>query len=254
VKYCCFFLCLCVQAQLIETLSPETVREFESYQAMVDRELHERIRGARPFQWIDESPEKKRMSAEGDIVTYPVTGPNGRGVTGGLVHDWIGVMYLRGIKLDAVRTFILDAERHAGAYPEVKQSRILSRDANDSVTLLRIVKKKILTVVLDIEYRNQWEQPASDRWVMTARSRKITEVSDDKPLPPDTGHGFLWRMNSQWSLRDDGNGVWVELRSVSLSRDTPRAVGWIVRPLIRNFPSEAIMSTLKATQRAVQGQ
>ncbi len=252
MRYCCLFFCLVAHAQLIETLKPETIREFTAYQAMVDHEREERVRGQRSFQWIDEHPEKKRQAADGEIVTFPFTGPNGRNVSDGLVHDWVGAMYLKGLKLDAVRIFILDTQRHAGAYPEVRQAKTLSHGPNSSVTVLRIVKKKILTVVLDIEYRNEWQQPAPDKWVMTACSLKVTEVEDNKALPPETGHGFLWRMNSEWSLREDQNGVWVELRSVSLSRDTPRAVGWIVRPIIRNFPSEALMSTLKATQEALR--
>ncbi len=254
MRYLCFLVCVLGHAQLIETLQPETLREFERYQAVIDRELQERVRGDRPFQWIDEHPDKRREVAEGEIVTYAIAGTNGRNVTDGLVHDWVGSMLLKGSRLDAVRKFLLDTGQHAHVYPDVQAARILSRSPNGSVTLLRIEKKKVLRVVLDIEYVNEWEQPASMRWVMIARSRRITEIDGDKPLPLDTGHGFLWRMNSQWSLREDPAGVWVELRSVSLSRDTPRAFAWIVRPLVRNFPSEALLSTLKATREAVKSQ
>lgn len=256
MRYCCFFLCLIAHGQLIGALKPETVREFDQYQAVIDEELSQRLHGLRPFLWIEEQPDKKRLAEQGQVLTYSLTGQDGRGVTGGLVHDWVGDMYLRGVKLEAVRKFLMDTDHHAGTYPEVKQSKVLSRDGNRAITKLRLVKKKVLTVVLDIEYRNEWQQPSPDKWTMSARSQKVVEVEDagsskEKALPPDTGHGFLWRMNSQWALRQDPGGVWVELRSVSLSRDTPHGLGWIIRPMIRNFPSEAIQSTLDATKRAV---
>jgi hypothetical protein len=157
------------------------------------------------------------------------------------------------VKLDTVRNLLLDTERHSVIYaPEVRSAKVLSREGDHSVTLLRLVKKKYLTVTLDIEYTNDWKQPGPDTWVVDSRSRKVTEVDNGTPLPPDTGHGFLWRMNSEWLLRQDSGGTWVELRSLTLSRDTPHGLGWIIRPLIRNFPAETILATLEATQRALK--
>ncbi len=251
MKFSCLFLCVAVHAQIIVNLNPESVREFEGYQVMVDRELSERTHGQRPFLWIDEHPEDKRKAAGGEIVTLPLTGGGGRNVTDGLVHDWVGAMYLRGLKLDAVTRFLLDTEHHARVYPEVTRSSVLSRSANQKVTRLRIEKEKVFTVVLDIDYDNQWEELPPGRWTMSARSRNVTEIDQGKSLPPGRGHGFLWAMNSQWSLREDAGGVWVELRTVSLSRDAPRGVGWLVRPVIRGFPGEAIASTMQATRTAV---
>jgi hypothetical protein len=253
VKYLCFLLCLTAQAQLIAALKPETLQDFAAYEVTVDQEFQQRVRGQRAFLWIDEHPDKKRQAEAGQVVTCAITGTDGRSVTSGLIHDWMGDVYLRGVRLDAVRKLLLETERHSTIYaPEVRSAKVLSRDANHSITLLRFVKKKYLTVTLDMEYRNDWQQPSPDTWVMDSRSLKVTEIDNGKPLPPDTGHGFMWRMNSEWYLRQDAGGTWVELRSLTLSRDTPRGLGWILRPLIRNFPAETILATLEATRRALQ--
>lgn len=257
MRYCCFLLCLVSNAQLIAALKPETAREFDTYQAGVDQERQQRIQGRRAFLWIDEHQDRKREAEEGRVVTVAITGSDGRSVTAGLVHDWVGDIYLRGIELEAVRDFLLATEHHPAVYHDVKQAKVLSREANSSVTLLRFLKKKYLTVVLDVQFKNDWRQAGPGRWVMDARSTKVSEVQDagtakENPLPPDTGHGFLWRMNSHWSLRQDNGGTWVELRSVTLSRDTPRGLGWMIRPLIRNFPAEAILGTLESTQRVLR--
>jgi hypothetical protein len=252
MKY--LWIALLVASPLVADLRPETIREFAAYQSTVDQELAKRERGQMPFLWLDEHPDQKREVRQGEVVTSAITGPDGRSVSYGLIHDWVGDMYLRGVTLDAVSRFLLDAGHHAGVYPEVNESKILSREANGSVTKLRLVKRKVLTIVLDIEYRNRWQTPSPGRWIMSARSSKVQEVDDGTAQDPDTGQGFLWRMNSQWSLREDADGVWVELRSVSLSRDTPRGLGWMIRPMIRSFPAESIVSTMKATQAALESQ
>jgi hypothetical protein len=239
------------------SLKPETLADFKKYQENVDREITLQVRGERPFQWIQQHPDRAQKARLGEVVTHAFTGNNGQSVPGGLIHDWVGVIFLQGVQLEAVRDLILNTDRHSAAYAEAQWAKTLSRGGNQSVTAMRLVKKKILTVVLDIEYDNQWQSPAPDKWVMRARSRKVTEIDDpntpeEKALPPDTGHGFLWRMNSNWLLRQDTDGVWAELRVVSLSRDTPFGLGWAIKPLIRDFPVEGINATLRQTQHALR--
>ncbi len=244
-------------AQFTTELKPETVAAFQKYQANVDQELNLQTTGKRAFLWVDQRSDLKQRAKTGEVVTYAFTGKNGQSVPGGLIHDWIGVIYLDGVKLAAVRDFLLDTPRHARAYTEVKSAKQLSRNDNHSVTELRIVKKKVLTAVLDIQYENTWESPGPDKWAYRVRSRKVVEIDDagmpkEKALPVDTGHGFVWRMNSDWLLRQDSGGTWVELRVVSLSRDTPRGLGWAIKPMIRDFPAEGITSTLRQTQAALK--
>ena len=87
MRYLCFLLCVTAQAQLIATLKPETVRDFEVYQATVDQDFRQRVHGQRPFLWIDEHPDKKRQAESGQVVTDAFTGTDGRSVSGGLVMN-----------------------------------------------------------------------------------------------------------------------------------------------------------------------
>jgi hypothetical protein len=244
-------------AQFTTELKPETVAAFQKYQANVDQELNLQIQGKRPYLWVDQRSDLAQKAKGGEVVTYAFTGKNGLSVPGGLIHDWVGVIYLKGAHLDAVRDFLLDTPKHARAYAEVKSAKQLSRNDNHSVTELRIVKKKILTAVLDIQYENTWQSPSPDKWAYRVRSSKVLEIQDagtpeERAYPVDRGHGFLWRMNSDWLLRQDAGGVWAELRVVSLSRDTPRMLSWAIKPMIRDFPAEGITSTLRQTQTALQ--
>lgn len=253
----CFLVCVSAHGQLIAALKPETVREFDAYMATVDQEVQQRLHGKRAFLWIDEHPDQKKLAESGEVITYALTGPDGRDASHGIIHDWVGDIYLRGVKLDNVRDFLLDSPRHPSVYHDVVRAKILSQADHHSVTQLRFFKKKYLTVVLDVQFNNHWQELGLDRWFMDSRSEKVTEIRDagtpsETALPPGTGHGFMWRMNSLWSLRQDAGGTWVELRSITLSRDTPFGLGWIIRPLIRSFPGDTIHATLEATQRALK--
>ncbi|MBI1896097.1 MAG: hypothetical protein HYZ57_05595 [Acidobacteria bacterium] len=244
-------------AQLVIKLHPDTLQAFNRYQQTVaGPEAEQRIRGARSFQWLDENPVERERARRGGSVTHSFTGRDGKGVPGGLIHDWVGAVYLSGARLQQVREFMLNTALHARAYPEVTSATTLARRPNGSTTRLRLTKKKHLTVVLDIEYDNAWQAPGADRFALTSRSRQVIEIdgagtASERSLPPGEGHGFLWRMNSLWLLREDQGGVWAELRVVSLSRDTPNGLGWILKPLIRDFPAESLASTLEATRKVL---
>ena len=63
--------------------------------------------------------------------------------------------------------------------------------------------------------------------------------------------GYLWRMNLYWRLEQEDDGVFAECHSLSLSRDIPRGVGWIVKPFVRSMPRESLEKSLQATRLAV---
>jgi hypothetical protein len=45
-------------------------------------------------------------------------------------------------------------------------------------------------------------------------------------------------------------GTWLEGEAVSLTRDVPTGLGWIVLPIIRDLPKESLANTLRSTRRA----
>ena len=71
-------------------------------------------------------------------------------------------------------------------------------------------------------------------------------------LPAGTGQGFLWRLNSYWLLEPRPEGLYLECRAVSLSRDVPTGLGWMIRPMIAGVPRDSLQSTLDAARKALQ--
>jgi len=85
----------------------------------------------------------------------------------------------------------------------------------------------------------------------------VEEVEDpgnqrEKVLPPDTGHGFLWRLYSHWRFEERDDGVYVECRAISLTRDVPFGLRWAIEPIIQKLPQESLTKTLEAARIALQ--
>ena len=42
--------------------------------------------------------------------------------------------------------------------------------------------------------------------------------------------------------------MYVECRAVSLTRDVPFGLGWVIEPIIQKLPKESLINTLNATR------
>jgi len=156
-----------------------------------------------------------------------------------------------------VLALIQDYDNHKLIYqPEVMDSKLISRQGNDFHIYLRLLKKKIITVVLDTDHQVHYRSIDRKRWLCRSRTTRIAEVEnagrqDERILEPDTGHGFLWRLYSYWRFEEREASVMVECRAISLTRDVPFGLGWAIEPIIQSLPKESLVNTLEATRRAL---
>jgi hypothetical protein len=245
---------LCALPAMAAELKPVTVEAFNQY----IRQTEQRLDTAKVFLWADESPERARRVREGEIVVQPYGPKPDFGVKGGgLVHDWVGSVFIPGATLEQTLALVQDYNRHRSIYkPEVVDSRILSREGNRFRIFLRLLKKKVITVQLNTEHDVQYTQLATKRWRSVSRTTKIAEVDnpgkpDEREKPPGKGEGFLWTLNSYWRFEERDGGTWVECQAISLTRDVPTGLGWIIEPIIRNLPKESLENTLRATRSAL---
>jgi len=76
--------------------------------------------------------------------------------------------------------------------------------------------------------------------------------SDERENPPGADGGFLWRMETWWRMEERDGGVYVQSEVVSLTRDIPTGLGWLIGPFVTSIPKETLTFTLEATRRAVE--
>lgn len=243
-----------LHAQFTTTLSADTNDAFEEYVRRVEQSLPT---GA---IWNDVGREyaTNAGSTRGrEIIVQPVGRQNPESVPGGLIHDWIGSAVIEHTTIDAVSAALVDFDRHQEWYPEVIQSKVLSKDA-EGVTGEWIVRRKnVITVVLRVQLQTTTDRVSRTERRLISRAERISEIERlsepaEREFPPGEGHGVLWRFNAYWRLRQDGNDVAVECRSVTLSRSVPSGLNWIINPLIRSIPRDTLESTLENTRKAVE--
>lgn len=237
-------------------LRPETVEGFNRYVKVTEESLRKQWEGQKSFLRIYDNPRILARVRKGEVVVERLNSDKHSMAPGGIVHDWIGTLYIPEIRVESVLRVLQDYNRHKQIYPEVIDSRLIKHENNTYWSYLRLRKKKVLTVVLNSDHEAHYYQVDQNRWYCRSYSLRIAEVNapgtpSERELPVGEDHGFLWRLYAYWHLDGDKEGVFIECRSLSLTRDVPYGLGWIINPIINDLPRESLKGTLESTRTAV---
>ncbi|MGD0303105.1 MAG: hypothetical protein ABSE86_39060 [Bryobacteraceae bacterium] len=178
-------------------------------------------------------------------------------VPDGMIQHWVGSMFMAGASIVQVKAVLQDYENYKNIYkPDVTESRLVAHQGDEFDVFLRLYKKQILTVVLNTNYHVRYSMPDQRHMFLISHSTRIAEVKDaanpdagEKPVGDDTG--FLWRLNSYWRFVEADGGVYAECEAISLSRDVPAIIGWMIKGFLEKFPKESMQNTLRGTEAAV---
>ena len=245
-----------VQAADTVRLTKDTLQAHAHYLEESEAGMKRTLDGDGPFLWCD-TPERDQQVRQGQTIAEFWSGSRPVNVPEGLIHDWIGATRVPLANIKQTLALIQDYDNHKNIYKsEVIDSRLIKHRGNDYKIYLRLLKKKIVTVVLDTDHDVHYSSIDSRRWCCRSATTRISEVEDagktnERVLPPDTGYGFLWRLNSYWRFHQRDNAVFIECRAISLTRDVPRGLGWVIDPIIRKLPRESLVNTLESTRRAL---
>ncbi len=240
-------------------LKPRTVEAFDNYLRAAEA-AHDQELGGTQFLWVDGSADRKRAVLQGKVLAEPSIGKGELDIPDGLIHDWTGAVFIPGISLPQLLEFMQDYGSHKRFYkPEVIDSRVVSRQGDEFQVALRLVKKQVLTVVLNTQYHVAYNRVDQTRASSKSFSTRIAEVESpgertEQELPPGRDHGFLWRLDSFWRFEERDGGVYMECRAISLSRDVPKTLAWLVTPMIRSLSRDSLTNTLEATRRGIGGE
>ena len=62
---------------------------------------------------------------------------------------------------------------------------------------------------------------------------------------------FLWKLDTYWRFQERDGGTWIECQAISLTRDIPTGLGWLIEPIIRSLPKDSLENTLRETAAAL---
>jgi hypothetical protein len=247
-------------------LKQHTIAAFNEYVKLTDARNQDELRRATSLLWIDGLPESVRTQAyealrRGEVKMQKLeTLENGEKIRcpGGMIHHWVGVVFIPGAKVHDVLEVLQDYDHHAQYYaPDVERSKIESRDGDHFVVFLRFRRHKVITVVLNTRHDVRYFRDSETREHSRSSAVRIAEVenagkSGEREKAPGEDGGFLWRMDTWWRIEERDGGVYVQSEVVSLTRDIPTGLGWLIGPFVTSIPKETLTFTMEATRKAAQ--
>ena len=245
-------------------LREATLRAFQDYVAKVEVRNQQGLSGDK-FLWIDSLPEAERTEAfaklkQGGVLMKHLGQKDSEGgaeISGGMIHDWEGMIFIPAAKLDEVLAILQDYNQHATYYaPDVERAKIEERDGDHFRVYMRFRRQKIVTVVLNTEQNITYFRDSPTRAHSRSSALRIREVSDpgtkeEKEKSLNEENGFLWQMETWWRMEERDGGVYVQNEAVTLTRDIPAGLGWLIEPFVHSIPKETLEFTLGATRKAV---
>jgi hypothetical protein len=246
-------------------LKQDTETAFQHYLQLTDARNAEELKRGSNLLWIDSLADSNRAAAYAELKRGDVkmekreTRENGEPLQcpGGMIHHWVGLIFIPGAKLDQVLGILEDYNRHSAYYtPDVERSKLESRDGDHFRVFLRFRRHKMITVVLNTEHDVRYYRDSPERAHSRSSAVRIAEVenpgkNDEREKTPGDDGGFLWRMETWWRMEERDGGVYVQSEVASLTRNIPTGLGWLIGPFVTSIPRESLTFTLEATRKEV---
>lgn len=246
-------------------LQRATITAFNHYVAVAEQQMQSSLRPFGPFLWIDFRPEASRKhfyhelrSGQFVIKRLETYEDNQEiEIPDGMVHHWIGLTFVPGATLKSAEVVLQDYQDYSQIYaPQVRRSKVSERDGDGFQLYLQFYKDSPRRVSYNVNFKVQRISLGPTRIASDSISTRIAQLQD--PSQPDSmeypigqDSGFLWRMNDYWRYEQKDGGLYMQVETISLSRDIPPFLGWFVRPVIRRVARETIAGLLEANRRAI---
>jgi hypothetical protein len=246
-------------------LKQKTATAFDRYVAATEARFASELRPAGTFLYIDAmNPDARRQAYDqlknGEVLVEKLE-TKASGVTSdvpdGMVHHWVGLIFIPGVTLAKTLPVVKDYDRRAELYkPDVSASHTISHNGDDFKMFLRLHQKRFTTVDFNTTYDVHWGSVDPTRVYSNSISSRIAEVKDPahpdgEELPVGTGHGYLWRLNTYWRFEEKDGGVYLQCEALSLTRDMPTGLGWLLKPLVTAIPKQSLNRALGQTRTVV---
>ena len=199
---------------------------------------------------------------KGELIIEPLAPATETDLSGAMLHHWRGTAFVRGATADDFERLMKDFSGYPQRFsPQVVMAQVLSphdgRIPDQFTAMMRVRQHHMITVVIDTTYDVTFGRLDALRRYSISRSTRISEIGSpgtphERALNGGEAHGFLWRQNIYWSYEERDGGLRMQIESISLTRDIPTGLGWIVRPYVESVPRESLEFTLRSVCSALR--
>jgi hypothetical protein len=239
-------------------LKMETVAAWDSYLRTADANLQKRIRPGGKFLWTFENADRAAKVRKGEIVVAPAPGPNPRKVPGGLIHHWIGAVFLPGVTMDEFQEVTRDYDHYKDYYrPSVVESRAIAyHGSEDYFSMVLLNKTLFFKNALQADYHTSRIRVDDCRIYSISRTTRVQGIEDygqrgEHLIPEGDAASYLWKLYTVTRLQQEPTGVHYELEVMALSRDIPRGMHFLAEPIVRRVSRDSLVTSLQKTEEAV---
>ena len=239
-------------------LQPVTVQAWEKYIDSVDQRAESRAHGGSPFLWADEQPDRRVRLQQGEVLVMPMVGRGMTAVPEGLIHDWIGAVYLPEMRLPRLMQFFGNYNNYSESFkPFVVKSRLLSCSSSDAEFAMTWQHNVLFVkAAIQAHFHTRYFMIDQQHGYSIGGSNEISEIANlgnknEHVTAPDAGHGYVWRLHSVTRYQQSENGVYLEIETLALTRAIPGSLHWLIAPVITRLSVNSLMTMLRQTREAL---
>jgi hypothetical protein len=239
--------------------TPAANAAFESYVQSLETRLMQQHQSPNGFVVSgDTAADTQARVRKGEMVVEGLTPAHGGNPDGAMLHHWRATAFAPGARAADLEQLLMDFATYPQVFaPQVLRGKVLSRQGDHMQAVMRVRQHHVLTVVMDTTYDIMFGRLSPRDGYSVSRSTQVSEIESpgtarEHAMSAREEHGFLWRLNTYWSWAEADGGLYMQIESVSLTRDIPHGLGWAVRPFVQSIPRESLEFTLRAAGNALR--
>ena len=242
---------ICVRPAEPTTVTSKTLQAWNESIQQTRNELAEESCATDRFLLIDRQPNKVAKIQSGEILAFH--GPHGGllPIPSGLIHHWIGTVFIPNASAANTVRVLQDYDSYAEIYkPAVTRSKLLTRKSDEFTYRLQFAEKGFgLKAGLLGDFRSKYYRLNSTTGYTITESTSLSELAnpgtpDERIVPLAASRGYVEGVFTIVRYREATGGLYVEIETLTLSRDIPASVRWMVSPLVQRFSRQVMTGTL----------
>jgi hypothetical protein len=240
-------------------LQQDTLQAWDEYVRGSDLHVRERVAGKKPFLWLDDAPNRDAHLRRGEVIVAPIIDHGSRSIPNGLIHHWIGAVFIPHATLDSLTNVLNNFDRYKEFYRPlvVESATIACTEQEQEYSMVWRHRVLMVDAATRGHYKVQLHSVDLKRGYGVTEARGIQEIQgfgerDQRLLAPDTGSGFIWRIRSVSRYEERDGGVYLEIEALVLTRDMPASMRWLLSPVISRLSINSLKMTLRQTCDAVR--
>jgi hypothetical protein len=240
-------------------LDQQALAAWRNYIASATLHMQDRLAGKSPFLWADEDPARRLQLKSGEIVVSPLGNTHPLPVPRGLIHHWIGAVFIPGARIKDLDNVVGDYGRYSEMYrPSLIKAELLDSTADEQkLSILWVQRVLLVTAAFYTEMDSKFCALNSRQGYMTFTTTRVQQIEnygekDERRLAQDEGSGYLWRLVSFARFEERDGGLYLELEVIGLSKDLPGSLRLLFKPVIEHIPRQALTAKLEQTRQAIR--